>query len=170
MVRYSEGFKARMIRRMSGTHPVSATALSKEVGVAQVTLSRWLSRASAADPAPDGSSAPSPSSRRTAADKARLVLEAEALSGDELGAFLRREGVYEAELNEWRQAMHIAFGKGKARADSKPEHQRIRQLEKELLRKEKALAELAALLALQKKARAYFLGEEDDDTAQRKDP
>ena len=45
-----------------------------------------------------------------------------------------------------------------------PEARRIRELEKELRRKDKALAETAALLVLKKKANAIW-GDEDDDTA-----
>ncbi|MFN9810951.1 MAG: hypothetical protein ACK6CU_15105 [Deltaproteobacteria bacterium] len=39
---YSEKFKRKRVPRMSGQAAVSATALSKEVGVPQATLSRWL--------------------------------------------------------------------------------------------------------------------------------
>ena len=41
----------------------------------------------------------------TAEEKLRVVLEAAQLSEDELGAFLRREGVHEAQLKEWRAAV-----------------------------------------------------------------
>ena len=44
-----------------------------------------------------------------------------------------------------------------------PEAKRIRELEKDLRRKEKALAETAALLALKKKLEEIW-GDEDDDT------
>lgn len=40
----------------------------------------------------------------TGAEKLRIVLEASALTGSELGALLRREGLHEAELSEWRRA------------------------------------------------------------------
>ena len=45
---------------------------------------------------------------------------------------------------------------------------KVRELEKELRRKDKALAEAAALLVLQKKAQALW-GDEDDDTGPKSD-
>lgn len=39
---YSEKFKRKLVQRMSGPGAISASALSKEIGVAQGTLSRWL--------------------------------------------------------------------------------------------------------------------------------
>ena len=44
-MKYSDGFKARMVQRMAGPEAISASALSKEVGVQQPTLSRWLRQA-----------------------------------------------------------------------------------------------------------------------------
>ncbi len=40
MSTYTAGFKARMVQRMAGPESISATALAKEVGASQVTLSR----------------------------------------------------------------------------------------------------------------------------------
>jgi hypothetical protein len=48
------------------------------------------------------------------------------------------------------------------RHQSKDDKKRIEQLEKELQRKEKALAEAAALLILRKKAQAIWGDKEDD--------
>ena len=76
------------------------------------------------------------------------MLEASRLSDEQLGAFLRREGLHEATLREWRAAALEALGTPKtARAETR----RVRELERELRRKDKALAETAALLVLQKK-------------------
>jgi transposase-like protein len=91
------------------------------------------------------------------------VLEASRLSDEQLGAFLRREGLHEATLREWRAAALEALGTAKG---STTEARRVRELERQLLRKDKALAEAAALLVLQKKVRAIW-GDEDDDTEPR---
>ena len=53
-----------------------------------------------------------------------------------------------------------------ARSNGTADRRRVVHLERELARKDKALAEAAALLLLQKKVRAY-LGGEDDDTQDR---
>jgi hypothetical protein len=99
---------------------------------------------------------------RSAEDKLRLVLEAGRLSDDELGAFLRREGLHEAELDEWRDTM-LSSLKPPTKTARSADARRVRELERELRRKDKALAEAAALLVLQKKVQALW-GDEDDDT------
>jgi transposase-like protein len=108
---------------------------------------------------------------RTAEEKLQVVLEAAALSQEELGAFLRREGLHEAQLEEWRtKALEAATGALKGlharHAEQSPESRKIRELERELLRKDRALAEVTALLALKKKL-AEIWGDEDDDTSTR---
>ena len=97
------------------------------------------------------------------ADKLRLLAETEGLEGEELGAVLRREGVHEADLAEWRQAALAGLVGGQKPATGAAEARRVRQLEKQLRRKDKALAEAAALLILQKKVQELW-GDEDDDT------
>lgn len=162
---------------------MSASALSDEVGVAQGTLSRWLKQAGTVglrmSPADDDkdkdTDAPATSSKEkrpqdwTAEEKVALVLEAAAVPPGDLGAFLRRKGVHEAQLDEWRKQVTesaVASMRSPGRSDRKAsaaEAQRIRVLERELKRKDKALAETAALLVLKKKAQAIW-GDEDDDT------
>lgn len=162
---YTESFKAKMVQRMTPPDAMSAMRLSKEVGVSQSQLSRWLRDARSVVPM-----AKKPSERavegrtRAMEEKLRIVMEAAAIPPNELGAYLRREGVHEAELEQWRTAVKSAFeGSAPKPAGRGTEAKRIKDLERELRRKEKALAEAAALLVLQKKVRA-FLGDADDDT------
>ena len=164
-----------MVQRMSGPEQISATALSREVRIAQPTLSRWLREAPTLDRMAKRSKAKGKGSERNSPrqwpmeEKLRVVVEAAQLSDEDLGAFLRREGVHEAQLQQWREAIHVALGelpKGKARRAASAEAREIKALRKELNRKEKALAEVAALLTLQKKAREIW-GDGDDDTPTR---
>lgn len=168
MTSYSLGFKSRMVKRMAGSEGISANALSMEVGVAQATLSRWLRDGrmlgGMSKKKQDSSKK---SRRRTVDDKLRIVMEAMSLSGEALGEFLRREGVHEAQLNEWRE--RVVVGATGALKDAKrkkseqtPEAREIRELKRELRRKEKALAEAAALLILKKKWTEYLEGEDSD--------
>ena len=167
-VAYSESFKRKLVQRMLGPNPLTATALSHEVQVPQNTLSRWLREASTLPPVSSHeppSSAPAP---RSAQDKLRLLLAYEALPESDRGAWLRREGLHDSELTQWRQAMVEALDESTPEAPPKGSSKRIRQLERELRRKEKALAEAAALLILQKKVRALWEAE-DDDTPEESD-
>jgi len=163
---YTQGFKSRMVQRMAGPEGISAGALARETGLLQPTLSRWLREARSLSGMSKKSS--KKSGARTPIDKLRLLAEATRLSDEELGAFLRKEGVHEATLVQWQEAATLALdGATKPRkAGRSPEAKRIAHLERELNRKEKALAELAALITLQKKVQAIW-GDEGDATTRR---
>ena len=170
MGRYSNAFKQRMIQKLLAPGGPSAMALSESSGVSQTTLSRWLREAAslAAVANDTDKQRPPRRSRRPedwpADERLRVVRETTDLEGTELGTYLRREGLHTATVTEWREhaeaAALAALGGKRARTR---EHKRIRELERELTRKDKALAETAALLVLAKKARALW-GDEDDDT------
>jgi len=111
---------------------------------------------------------PSKSPRQwTVQEKLEAVLEASRLEDKELGKFLREKGLHSAQLEEWRQAAEVALEGPKKPGKRKvsPEKKVIKGLEKDLRRMEKALAEAAALLVLQKKAQAIW-GDEDGVTRQ----
>ena len=172
MQEYSENFKRKMVQRMSGPHARSATSLARETGVAQATLSRWLIQARTIGLVSKDDREPPKTDplqkERSPEEKMRLVLEAARLTGDELGAFLRREGLHEADLDEWRDAMISGLKPPPSKHARSQEVRRVKQLEKELRRKDKALAEAAALLVLQKKVQDLW-GDEDDDTKKEND-
>lgn len=170
MNEYSEAFKANMVKKMLLPGGPTATALSTKTGISQPTLSRWLRDArekGMSDAKPSARSARRPSDW-TPADKLRVLAETEGLEGEALGVVLRREGLHEADLAEWRQAALTALGGSPKGASGPSEGRRVRQLEKQLRRKDKALAEAAALLVLQKKVQELW-GDEDDDTSKETD-
>ncbi len=87
------------------------------------------------------------------------------LAEEELGGFLRQRGLLGATLSDWCETvLRGAKAELGGRSDKKTgqEARRIRELERELARKDKALAEAAALLVLQKKFRALMEAEDDD--------
>jgi transposase-like protein len=185
--KYSDAFKANALRRLAMPGQ-TAPALAAELGISKTLLYRWRRKAgtpaavtdrrtprTAATPplTTHAPSEPRPGRRPqdwTDDEKIAAVLESLTLTEEQLGGFLRQRGLYRATLEEWREAMlrgakaelggRASKSEKKARAaDAK----RIRTLERELVRKDKALAEAAALLVLQKKMRT-LLGDADDDT------
>jgi transposase-like protein len=156
---YSEAFKTRMVRRLVGPSAVSATAMAQEVGVPQATLSRWVLAAGNVS-----GMTRSTNKKWTGAEKLRVVTEARGLSGAALGALLRREGLHEAQLTAWRAAAEAALAEPtRGRAVPSADAKRIQELERELRRKDHALAETAALLVLKKKLEAIW-GDADAST------
>lgn len=160
-----------MIRKMTGPAAMSASALSRESGIAQGTLSRWLRAAATVGDVSDyedDSQADDAHDKRpedwTPEEKLGAVLEASGLDEQALGAFLRRRGLHREHLERWRVQATEALGAKPKRRGRSAEQKRIRKLERELVRKEKALAEAAALLVLKKKLETFYGEDEDDDT------
>ncbi len=154
LAEYTAGFKSRMIERMAGAEGISATALSREMGISQSTLSRWLRGAGIVESMKKKQGTHRARSPRqwTAEEKLRVVLATAELTGEELGAYLRQEGLHQAQLDRWRSAVAEALSgpdKQKRKAALK-EARKIKTLERELRRKDKALAEVTALLVLKK--------------------
>jgi hypothetical protein len=124
--------------------------VAREIGVSAETLERWRADALASGRKTGG---------WTAAARLEAVLTTAALSEEQTNAWCRKHGIYPSELTEWRQAALGALDNPTApRVDgaTKAERRRIAELERELRRKEKALAETAALLVLSKKLEAIF--------------
>ena len=99
--------------------------------------------------------------------KLAVVIETAALSEIELSEYCRRKGLYVDQVRDWRQACLDGQQSSRERRQAeklqaKADQKRIRELERELQRKEKALAETAALLVLRKKLNAYWSGDDEE--------
>jgi len=170
-VTYNETFKQKLVQRMLLPNARPLATLSKETRVSEATLSRWRQAATLRGMTKErpASAVTQPPQEWSPEAKLTVVVEASGIPDAELGAFLRRKGVHEAQLHEWRAAAMAGLNAPKAAGRSKATSQdakRIRELERELRRKEKALAEAAALLVLKKKVQEIW-GGEDDDTDRR---
>ena len=151
---YSLAFKQKMVERLTGKNPVSASELGREIGIRQQNLSRWLHEARSLPLVASNT----PKARVwTVEQKAQALAGAANLSGEQLTSYLEREGIKLADFERWRIALD-EDGQGSVAITK-----RIRKLERELARKEKALAEAAVLLVLKKTIDSYYK-EEDDDT------
>jgi len=168
---YSTEFKEAMVKKMLGPPPRSASSLSPEVGVSKSALASWRNMALTNGGMPSRRKNRK-GKQRSAKEKLRIVNHAMTLKDEELGEFLRKEGIYEAQLEEWREEMLQGLSGEESdkelRAQLKFKSKKIKELERELRRKEKALAEAAALLVLKKKAEAYFGVDEDEDILKKK--
>jgi transposase len=151
MARYGQAFKERAVARLLPPESSPVETVSREIGVAVATLERWRSEALAL---------PARDQTWTAAARLEAVITTAAM--DEVGksAWCRQQGVYPSELEKWRQSATEALAEPEeARASpqqTRQDRRRIQELERELKRKDKALAETAALLVLSKKLSAIF--------------
>ncbi len=162
MGQYTKAFRAKMVQRLLAPDAPTAAALSKRTGVPRSTLELWkriaMGRGSWNDNKHKRADQPRRPEDWSAQERMRVVIEAEGLGPAELGAFLRREGLHEATLTQWKEAATDALSP----SNRDPKALRIAELEKQLARKDKALAETAALLLLQKKVQALWAVADDD--------
>jgi len=162
MTQYSEQFKASIIARMLPPNEVPVPQLARETGIPKDTLYTWRSKHRKF--VGDATVQPSRSGELSSEEKFAVVLESASLNERELGEYCRRKGLYPAQINAWRDACTQANASQAPKVDPsklKAQAKHIKQLEAELRRKDKALAETAALLVLQKKLQALWEEPED---------
>lgn len=144
--KYSHEFKEALVTQLLTRGDRTITSVCEEAGVSRRTATKWLQRSGTvtAHPTPRGHM------KWTAEAKLKALIETAGLAEDELGLYLRREGLYATQITEWRADVLEHFAtRPTPKKDARDET--IRLLEREILRKDKALAEASALLILQKK-------------------
>jgi hypothetical protein len=151
VARYGKAFKDRAVARLLPPENATLDDVAREYGVGVATLERWRSAALA-----------EPARERAWSAAARLdaVVTTAAMDEASRSAWCRAHGVYPQELTAWREAATEALAEPEdARASpqqTRQDRRRIKELEREVRRKDKALAETAALLVLSKKVEAIF--------------
>jgi len=158
-MKYDQKRKDRVIALMAGPDRLSIAEISKRENISVPTLYNW--RRSARDQGillPDSDDSPE---GWTAADKFNAVLQTASLSEAETAEFCRKNGLYPEQIARWKRACEEANDWDRTRNDDldkarRRDKVRIRELEREVTRKEKALAEAAAILILRKKLRGIL--------------
>ena len=163
---YSREFKMKMVEKMMTTNAASMAEVSRKLGVPESTLYAWrndltLEVMTSGGDDDSTAAAPAPTPQWSAAEKLAAVVEGASLPEAEFGVFLRRRGIHESQLREW-QEQALAGLASPTRKSSVDDARRVKALERELTRKDKALAEAAALLLLKKKVLAIWGGGGDD--------
>ena len=160
MNNYPETVKEAMVMKLTSLGAPSACALSEEVGIHQSTLSRWIREYATVEKAGGVMKERRPRDW-TADEKLEAVLEYEKLEEEERDKFLREKGLHSVNIERWKQ--QILQGLKISKSGKKdPRDSKIKKLKRELSRKEKALAEVAALLVLKKKAQDIWGNGEDE--------
>lgn len=163
MARYTTEFKKAIIEKMLPPNAQSVHSISKETGISTPTLYNWRNDALGKGVAAVGSSA----AAHTWSDESKLavVIETAALNIEEQSEYCRSRGLYPEDIERWRAAAVSGQSKSlsaKEREEFRAVKAKLKKTEKELARKEKALAEAAALMVLRKKSEALFGALEDD--------
>ena len=151
MARYGQAFKDKAVARLLPPESAALDMVSREMGVSAGTLERWREEAQ---------TMPARGRAWSAGARLEAVITTAAMNEVAKSAWCREHGVYPTELDKWRVSCPTALADPQdapatpqaTRATAK----RIKELEREVLRKDRALAETAALLVLSKKVAAIF--------------
>ena len=142
---------------------LTLTEVGEQFGTGRYNLASWLKQAEGANEVSktkDVKPAAVPTDERSAADKLRVLIEAGRLSAEELGEFLRREGLRDGDLERFRAE---ALGGLEGKVHSPQDRRQIQELERVNAKQAKRLREAEVLLELQKKVQELW-GAKDDDT------
>lgn len=165
MTRYSDERKSSVLKKLLPPHNRSVPEVAKEEGISDQSLYNWLKQAKDKGGVVPGNK--DKSNNWSAEAKLATVIETATMTELEVGKYCRSKGLYPEQIACWKvaclQGADTAESKNKqSQLESKKDKKRIKELEKELRRKEKALAETAALLVLRKKLHALWEENEED--------
>lgn len=162
---YSETFKQEMVKRLTVPGAPSALSLSKEVGVTNASLSKWVREYGRSGP---GSGSGKTPKSWSAEEKLKAVTETTGMAEEHVGEYLRKEGLHSFHLEQWKKEIMDGLVEAAKPKRKNTEYsllkKRNKELERELRRKDRALAETTALLVLQKKAQLIWGGKEADES------
>jgi transposase-like protein len=162
MARYSAQFRNNALRKLLPPQNKSVSEVATELGLSTATLYSWKARMNNGTlQTDDGAQG---ANHRQLVEKLSLLLESRSLTEEGLGEWLRENGLHSEHLAVWEQEVRDAMTKGEqqAREELKAAKKKIKEQQKELTRKEKALAELAAIVTLQKKTELLFQDQQED--------
>lgn len=165
---YQGEWKKALVEKVLSDRSKSVDEFALEYGVSRASLFRWV-RSYGGEEVGLVKRLPKPE-KWSMAQKLRTLLEVQNLGETELGEYLRNRGLYYAHLVEWKADILDQVKKNSKNNELPPEKsiylRKIRELEKELKLKEKALKEATALLALKKKAELIWAEKEAEKSAE----
>jgi transposase len=161
---HSEEFRKAAVQKLHSRGSRTIGEIARELGVSTYSLHHWDKRYATSLGMKDKSRRPQD---WKAAEKFKAVMEFESLPPEKQGEFLRRKGLHSDHIAAWKADMEAGLesaGKSKSelRAERAEARRKIKDLERDLRRKDKALAETTALIVLKKKADLIW-GKKDKD-------
>lgn len=166
MPSYSEERKQQILNKLLPPSNMTVAEVSRIEGVGLQTLYNWRDKAKQQGRPVPGSKLTS--EHWSAEAKFATVLETASLNEAELSEYCRAKGLYVDQVKAWKADALRGFMSSReqeleAKRQRQADHKEIKQLKSELRRKEKALAETAALLVLRKKLNALWENDNEDD-------
>jgi len=155
---YTEDYKEQALLKVYTRGDRTIRSIADELNINVFTLKNWMKQTAADKKNPSARREKTPQEWQ-ADERLAALQESYGLTGEALNAWCRERGVFTHQLEQWKQAFCAAGNLRESREEVHALKTKNQRLERELNRKEKALAEAAALLVLQKKFQALLGGE-----------
>lgn len=158
--KFSKEFKDAIVKKVLNRGPKTIQEFCDDHNLKLSTVTRWISKC--------GSVAAMKNKKNGSVNPAekifKIVFETYSLNEEELGLYLRKNGLHSNQLAEWRSSFLDSVNKPKVNFLKKDDRDlKIKDLEKNLRKKDAALAEVSALLILQKKAHLLWPSPSEDE-------
>ncbi len=164
MGRYSQERKANVMKKMLPPANMTVADLARQEGISSATLYNWRDQLKQeGHPVPGNKTS---TEQWSAEAKLSTIIVTASMSAAELSQYCREKGLHVEQIQRWKQdclgGFELAGEQEKNQQKrSKADKAKIKKLERELHRKDKALAETTALLVLRKKLNALW-GEDQE--------
>lgn len=161
MARYSEDFRKSIVRKILLPDSPGVTRISEETGISLPTLYSWIRKLRGDVEMNLQGTNPED---RSILEKQELLLEASSIPQEEMGAWLRERGIHEEDLKLWKDEIRemLKRNRNNDRKELSDLKKKNKALEKEIQRKDKALADMTTLMALKKKLEGIWFEPDED--------
>ena len=150
---YSVDFKKSAVEKLLHRGSRSTSTIAEECGISKSIMYKWASDFASVGAMKKTLKSPQD---RSADEKLKSVIEFENLPEESRGEFLRKRGLHLEQIKSWREQLARALEPVRLtkaeRSERSVDRRLIKDLQRELHRKDRALAETTALLVLKKKA------------------
>lgn len=168
--RFTQSFKMQAVQKaLSRTDGSKLEAFALSIGVGYSTLQNWIRQSKNQTLDVTQADIHTMKNERRPQDwspqeRLDMIIQCANLDEARVAELCRQQGIYPHHIAQWKQ--DFTSGKSTSSSEKKADLQQLKrenkQLQKELNRKDKALAEAAALLVLQKKVNAIWGSDEDN--------
>ncbi len=168
-IRHTQSFKIQAVEKaLSRSSQTSLQEIADSLGVGYSTLGTWMSKSRKHELESVNPFMMTKEKRPadwSLEERLNMVIACASLDEEKMNAYCREQGVYTHHVVQWKEDFangHSSASKAKSQTELKHLKKENKALKKDLSRKEKALAETAALLVLQKKVNTIWGSDEDD--------
>jgi len=172
--KYTEGFKIQAVEKaLNRSSEITLPEMANTLGISRSSLQRWITQSknnqleTISDNAPSLIPTMKEKEKRpqdwSLEERLELIIKSESLSEEDSNKLCRSQGVFSHHIKELKQQFITGMApslESKKQVTIKSLRNEIKALTKDLNRKNKALAETAALLVLKKKVNAIWGSDE----------